>query len=242
MLSDDVLLLSPLVASAPSAASWASVIAGKGLRASTASQPSAASHAPPGSGVDRTPGASRPRPDDPFPPLPRRHAPSRSPLSDTRAGDSPLQTTGAGGSTLRAGEHGSESSSSQLEAAASHPLPVSSSGQPTPPSSEQANPQVPVDIYGNPLTLTAWQLPEKASDIPTPSSVPSEERDEPKTPAGPSTIAMGFEQLKKLFMGASRQQPDTGPSTAAPTPAADDAASSGAFDSSNDATEYVEDS
>ncbi|CDI75760.1 hypothetical protein EPH_0006170 [Eimeria praecox] len=107
---------------------------------------------------------------------------------------------------------------------------------------EQASPQVPVDIYGNPLTLTAWQLPEKASDIPTPSSLPSEERDEPKTPAGPSTIAVGFEQLKKLFMGASRQQPDTGQSTAAPTPAADDAASSGAFDSSHDATEYVEDS
>ncbi|CDI84530.1 hypothetical protein EPH_0012460 [Eimeria praecox] len=189
------------VASAPSAASWAPILARGGLSASTASQPSAASSAPPRAGFDRTPGASRPRPDGPFSPLPRRHTPTRSPSPDRIAGDSPLQTTGEGGSAFpEAGKHVSKSSTWQSQALDStsffrHPNPRS--------PSDIANSQARVDIYGALVTGIAWGLPEEAPHTPAKGFLQSQGSDKPRPPS-PATIAAGFEQLAKLFGGDIR--------------------------------------
>ncbi|CDJ27919.1 uncharacterized protein EMH_0011570 [Eimeria mitis] len=188
----------------PSSTLWASVAAPRSLPASASALPSPAASAPAPDGFDRAPGASRPRRGSLFPSFFGLHATYNSPAYDVST-EGPLQGIGADGNAFReAGKFMSVSSTPLLQAAPSEPFRQSSWRlAESRPSSAGTTEGGPVNIFGWPLTFAMLGVPEGGRYRPDGGFLINQ------TPAKPSPaeIAKGFEQLAKLFGGASNQQP-----------------------------------
>ncbi|CDI75756.1 hypothetical protein EPH_0006120 [Eimeria praecox] len=209
-----------LDASAASVGRVASAASLSALDASAASHPSAAASALP-HGFEWAPGAQRPLLRAPLEPQ-RDAASNLHPSSASTGWELPLQTAwgdawGDASSLRNTGIFDSGSSALLLATSASNPL-LASFGRPAESRSSAETPEgeMPVDVYGSPLTFRVWGLEEGTPGRPeeeeafgrsTGALLPS---DAPR-PTSPETIAAGFDQLKKLFSGASHQEPGSAP-------------------------------